>query len=228
MYIGKYIVWQLLFLYAVVMTMAISFGVFTDSIIAFALALVLGVWKVFRSNPIVHNVTEIFMYAGLAVLFVPLFDILWIVVLLLMISVYDFIAVFKSKHMIDMAKFQTKGSAFAGILVKYSPKSAATKKETKGAKKSVVKEVAEKQTNAILGGGDIVFPLLFAGVVLQSMISAGAQPFTALLKVFIIPVVVMLCVVTLLFKGERGKFYPAMPVITAGCLIGLGIVMLLP
>ena len=37
--------------------------------------------------------------------------------LLALISVYDVIAVFKSKHMVSMANFQTESKVFAGLAV---------------------------------------------------------------------------------------------------------------
>ncbi len=230
MFLGKYIIWKLLFLYAVIMTMTISFGVFIDGFVAFLIALLLGIVKVFRPNPVVHNATEVFMYAGIAVLFVPLFNVLWAIALLLLISVYDFIAVFKLKHMVSMAKFQTQGDAFAGLLIKYNHRREKTIKEKEKTKPTAAPKASLRtveQTSAILGGGDIVFPLLFAGVLLEAMINAGTAPAEALLKIIVIPVVVSLFLACLLVYGKRGKFYPAMPVITAGCLVGLGIVWLL-
>jgi len=71
---------------------------------------------------------------------------------------------------------------------------------------------------AILGGGDIAFPLLFTGVILKTFGLWQALiiiPFTAL-SLFL-----------LFYKGKKDKFYPAMPFITAGCVVGLLVVLLL-
>ena len=237
MYARKYVIWKLLFLYAVVVTMAVAFGVFVGGIEAFALALLLGIWKLFRPNPIVHNVTEVFMYAGVALIFVPLFDVTWIIALLLLISVYDVIAVFRSRHMVKLAQFQTQGSAFPGLLLRYAPKKAGKQgktrvlaQDTKRVSTKTARSIpasASQATAAILGGGDIVFPLLFAGVVLESLIAAGADPLTAMAKTLIIPLIATAFLAILLVKGQRGKFYPAMPVMTAACLVGYGIIWLL-
>jgi hypothetical protein len=72
--------------------------------------------------------------------------------------------------------------------------------------------------SAILGGGDIGFPLLFAGVLMKS---AG------FLKVLIVPVIVAIALFLLLYYAQKDKFYPAMPFITAGCFVGYGILLLL-
>ncbi|MFC2143592.1 presenilin family intramembrane aspartyl protease [Candidatus Aenigmatarchaeota archaeon] len=233
MFIGKYIIWKLLFLYAVWMTISIALGVFIPALPAIAVALVLGIWKLFKSNVVIHNITEILMYSGIAILFVPLFDIFWVVILLLLISVYDVYAVFHSKHMVRMAKFQTSGDAFAGVLIKYKAKGVKKIKRkltrktgrivTRG--RTVKREITE--VNAILGGGDIVFPLIFSGVVLETLITSGVPPVLALMKGILISLIVTIFLLTLFVKGHRGKFYPAMPVITAGCLVGYGLIMLI-
>jgi len=220
---GKTNWWKALFFFAVFMTISVALGVFLDYTIAYAAALALAILKVYRQNIYIHNSTEVLMYAGIAVLFVPMFTIEWIVALLIVISVYDFIAVFKSKHMVTMAKFQTESRVFSGFSIPY------VSKRAKPIKKSV-KEIVEKKgvvTEAILGGGDIAFPLLFAGVVLEGLISSARLPLEiAFLKVLIIPVAVTVMLLILFAKAKQGKFYPAMPFLTAGCLIGLGIVWL--
>ena len=66
----------------------------------------------------------------------------------------------KSKHMVAMAQFQTKSGIFAGVLLPYKmPKLSLRKKKHKN--KKLVK-------TAILGGGDIGFPLIFSGVIMKT------------------------------------------------------------
>lgn len=220
--------WKAIFFFAVVATITIALGVFLDTLIAFVIALILALLKVFKHNTIVHNLTEIFMYAGLAVLIVPLLDITWIIALLLVISAYDAYAVWKSRHMVSMAEFQTKSKVFAGISVSYIPKKL---KIVKGRAKKVIGKTKEKQKEvreAILGGGDIAFPLLFAGVVLEMLVNVSQLPKEiALMKTLLIPVFVSIALLFLFIKGKEGHYYPAMPFLTLGCLIGLGFVMIL-
>ena len=47
------------------------------------------------------------------------------------------------------------------------------------------------------------------------------------LQTLIIPVVTSIALLLLFLKSEKGKFYPAMPFLTAGCLVGFGIVYLI-
>ena len=210
---GKVLLWKLWFLLAIVMCLTIALGAFFGSWLAFILALVLGVWKVVRPNIIVHNLTELFIYGGLAAIFVPILNVFYAFILLIALSFYDMYAVWSSKHMVSMAKFQTKSGIFAGLLIPYSYKIAkakSSKRKTKGAQSQI--------RTAVLGGGDIGFPLIFAGTVFVSSnmvsalwVAAGAT----------------LALVCLLLASKKDRFYPAMPFLTVGCAIGYVIAILL-
>jgi presenilin-like A22 family membrane protease len=204
----KVMLWKMWFWLAVVLCLHIAFSAFMKSTYALALALVLGSLKIFKPGIVVHNVTELFIYGGLAVIFVPLLNPIAAIVLLLVISCYDMYAVWKSKHMTHMAQFQAKSGIFAGLLLPYAPK-------------KIVLKVPEKHgalRTAILGGGDIGFPLIFAGVVMKT---AGLQ------QAAIIALGATLALFCLLYWGQRKRFYPAMPFLTTGCLIGYGLALLL-
>jgi presenilin-like A22 family membrane protease len=228
-------VWKILYFFAVWMTCTITLGVFIDPLMAMALCFGLALLKLYKPNPWTHNLTEILIYAGIAIIFVPLLDVVWVTVLLLAISVYDVIAVWKSKHMITMAEFQTKSHAFAGIVIGYKVKApvkpekaeAKGKVRTKVAAKTSLKLPEETRTkNAILGGGDIAFPLIFSGVVMDSLIrTAGMGKPMAFLAVMVIPVVVTIALFILLAKAKKDRYYPAMPFLTAGCLAGYGLML---
>lgn len=142
---GAMKIWKLWFVFATIYLLGIAFSAFFDSgYWAIALAIILGLLKFFRPSVIIHNFTELFVYSGIAAIFAPIMGILAASILLVLISIYDAIAVWKTKHMVKMAKFQAKSKMFAGFVIPYD----------KGKK------------TAILGGGDIGFTLLFSGVVL--------------------------------------------------------------
>ena len=201
------IVWKLWFLLAAVFALTIAWSAFLSKEIAVVLALVFGLWKVFRPNVWVHNLTELFIYGGLAAIFVPMFNLFSVIILLLLISVYDAYAVWKSKHMITLAKSQAKAHVFAGLMIPYQLGNV-VHQLAKGMK-------LKKVRTAILGGGDIGFPLIFAGVVLKEM---------GLWQSLIIPFGALLGLGILMWKGDHNKFYPAMPFISAGCFLALGVV----
>lgn len=202
----KVVLWKLWFWFAVVLCLHIAFAAFMPAGYALALSFVLGSWKILRPSVLVHNVTELFIYGGLAVIFVPLLTPLTTIILLLLISAYDMYAVWRSKHMTRMAQFQAKSGIFAGLLLPYFPKKIVLAPTKKGGLRT-----------AILGGGDIGFPLIFAGVVMKTM---GLQQATIIALGATIALFCLLCL------GHRKKFYPAMPFLTIGCLIGYGLLFL--
>jgi presenilin-like A22 family membrane protease len=204
---GRINLWKLWFFVAVVLCLHVAFSAFISANISIILALVLGALKVYRPNIYVHNFTELFIYSGLAVIFVPVMNLFAAFALMILLSFYDMYAVWKSKHMINMAKFQTKSGVFAGMLMPYKLKSP---KKAKG------KKVAKIKT-AILGGGDIGFPLIFTGVVFKSV---------GLYQALIIPPFAALALLLLLIYGKKDRFYPAMPFISAGCFVGYLVIVL--
>ncbi len=133
--------WKFWFFLSVILVLSISLSAFFNQYLAFIISLIIGYFKIFKPNVYIHNISELFLYGGLAGVFVPIFNVWSVSILLILIMGYDAIAVWKTKHMIKLAKFQSKAKFFAGFLIPY-----------------------EKRV-AILGGGDIGFTLLFSGVV---------------------------------------------------------------
>lgn len=199
-------IWKIWFFLGISIALLISFSAFVPKELALILALVLAGFKIFKPNIIIHNLGELFIYGGMAALFVPIFSIVSIIMLLIIISIYDFIAVFKTKHMIKIAKFQARMKVFAGLVVPYNDV-----RIEKGKTRKVVR-------SAILGGGDLGFPLLFAGVVLNEY---------NLIASLMIVLFSCISLLILLYLAKKNKFYPAMPFITSGCLIGYGLSLLL-
>ncbi|MFH1591868.1 MAG: presenilin family intramembrane aspartyl protease [Candidatus Woesearchaeota archaeon] len=186
--------WKFWFFLSLTLVLTISLSAFFNQYVALFLALLGVYFRIIKPNVIVHNLSELFIYGGLAAIFVPVLSILSISILLVLIAGYDAIAVWKTKHMIRLAKFQSKLKLFAGIMIPYG-----------------------KKKVAILGGGDIGFPLLFAGVVVRDLGAIG----------FLVPFVVALSLFLLLYYGDKNKFYPAMPFLTAGCFVGYALVRFL-
>ena len=125
--------------------------------------------------------------------------------------------------MIKMARFQAKSKVFAGLLIPY--KKEKSKKTTKKvSQKGKLKFKGIK--TAILGGGDIAFPLLFAGAVMKSQILTNTF-FIAFSKTLIIPLFTSIALLLLFIKGREDRFYPALPFISAGCLVGYIVLLLI-
>ncbi len=221
-----------------VLTTSLGYPLTLVSVVALVIAFVLAFYKIVKRNFLIHNFSELLIYPGLAAIFVPLFmnldkpnvlsihpPIFWCIILLLLISLYDAYAVWKSKHMISLAKYQIQSlKLFTGFFLPYvSNKSYEQIKKLKGSKDIKMEDV-KKETQkikislAILGGGDVAFPLIFAGIVLRA---------SSFLDAMIVAVAVTISLLLLFITAKKEKFYPAMPFLTAGCLAGYLLTLLI-
>jgi len=216
--------WKFGFVAAVFFAMAVTLGVYVNFSIAVIIAILFAWLKVFRPNIFVHNLTEILIYPGITIVLIPILNTISVIILLLLISVYDFYAVRQSKHMIKLAEFQTNSKAFAGLFIPYKANQIMKSQKVKAEKTQVKKDDTGK--TAILGGGDIAFPLIFSAVVYEGFLMNGYLPGKAFLITSIIILTSTLALTYLFIRSEKGRYYPAMPYITVGCLIGYGITLL--
>jgi presenilin-like A22 family membrane protease len=205
-----------------------QFSIF--SAIAFLLiALPLAYFKIFKRNLTVHNITELLIYPGIAAVFVPLLGIIGITILLLIISLYDFWAVWKSQFMQNMAKYQINNlKFFTGFFIPYADKSQKLKikqikeKYAKSSDKFLEKQFKKakiKISLAILGGGDVIFPIITAGVFYKV--------YGSLIPTLIISLSATLALLYLFIFAKKGKFYPAMPFLTIGMYLGMILIIIL-
>ena len=177
------------------------------AIISLLLAVPLAALKVFQRNIIVHNLTELLIYPGIASVFIPLLSVPTVVFLLIVISIYDMYAVWHAGFMQTMAKYQIeKVKIFSGFFIPYIGR----KERQKLNKLTKPKKVQVHL--AILGGGDVVFPILLSGVVLATL---------GILPAIMIALGATVALTFLFIMSEKGKFYPAMPFISTGCIIAL-------
>lgn len=167
--------------------------------------------KVYKRNFLIHNATELVIYPSIAAVFVPLLNFWTIIILLILISLYDMWAVWKSGIMQKMAKYQMNElKIFSGFFIPYI--SQKVRMELKKLSPSKLKNKKIKANVAILGGGDVIFPIITAGVMLVQY---------DLLHALFVIIGAALGLSYLLFFAEKKKFYPAMPFITIGILLGM-------
>ena len=212
---AKFYIWKVWFLIVVAMCLYFAVGKWISPTIAGIIAIIFAVWKVFKPNFIVHNLTELFIYGGLAAILFPILAVWNAAVLLILISLYDMYAVWRSKHMVTLATAQKSEGVFAGLMLPYSWKTPFKTVASSKAPSTEAHKHGSTQT-AILGGGDIGFPLLFASAFLKQSVLAATFPWAALL----IPLFAALALFLLLVAAKKDRFYPAMPFITAGCAVG--------
>jgi len=196
-------------------------GLIYPSLFALVLGIFLAYLKVFRKNILVHNTTELLIYPGIAAIFVAMLNIWTTIILLIIISVYDIWAVWHSGVMQKMAKFQINSlGIFSGFFIPYASRK--TKEKIRLLKlkykshkipDKVLKKSKIKIALAILGGGDVIFPIISAGVVLK----AFGNVYSALC----VPLFASIALLYLFVFAEKKKFYPAMPYLTAGILLGM-------
>jgi presenilin-like A22 family membrane protease len=189
--------------------------IYSIPMIATLIAIPLAIVKIYGRNFIVHNATELLIYPGIASVFVPLLNVWTIVALLIVISVYDAWAVWHSGIMQKMAKYQmTQLKVFSGFFIPYASKKVrqqiANWKKTLSKSKLAKKRI--KVSVAILGGGDVVFPIITAGVMMRTL---------GIWAALLVVLGATLGLAYLFFVAEKKKFYPAMPFITAGILAGI-------
>jgi len=131
---------KLWFSIAIIMSLAVSLSVFIGDIMGLIVGGVLTILRLLTKDQYIHNFTELLIYGGIVSIFMPLFSPVSAFVLLIIISVYDYISVFITKHMVTLAKTQASANLFTGLVVEH------------------------RDETAILGGGDVAFSLLFASV----------------------------------------------------------------
>ncbi len=183
------------------------------SIFSLILAAILSYIKIFKRNIIIHNLTELLIYPGIASLFVPILNLWTTILFLILISLYDMWAVWKSGIMQKMAKYQIDHlGIFSGFFIPYLSKS--VKMKIRKMKKSDLKKKKVKANVAILGGGDVVFPIIASGVMYSLM---------GLVSALFVILGATLGLTYLFFFAKKKKFYPAMPFITAGILLAIGL-----
>ncbi|MEK6926927.1 MAG: presenilin family intramembrane aspartyl protease [Nanoarchaeota archaeon] len=197
------------FFVVVVIALSITFNAFLmfskySAYLAIILALIFAYFKIFKRDILAHNFSELLIYPGISALFVPILSIKTTIILFVIISIYDIYAVWHAKFMQKMAKYQINElKIFSGFLIPYQlPKELQT---GKGKNKN-------KVAVAMLGGGDVVFPIILSGVVLN---------FWGLPQALLVTLGATLSLLLLFMYSEKGKFYPAMPFITAGSFLGL-------
>jgi presenilin-like A22 family membrane protease len=179
--------------------------------IALVFALPLALIKVYRRNFLIHNLTELVIYPSIAAVFAALLNFWTVLILLVLISVYDMWAVWHSGIMQKMAKYQINElKIFSGFFVPYI--SEKVRMSLKKLPKSELKNKKVKANIAILGGGDVVFPIITSGVMLNQ--------FGVWSAIFVV-IGATLGLSYLLFFAEKKKFYPAMPFITGGIFLGI-------
>lgn len=199
---GKGFIFRAFFILAVWWGGALTLSVWMQDIFALSIMTALIILWLFWNKVFLHNMLVVLGIAGVASVFGLRFTPESIIVLLIIFAVYDIIAVYKTKHMVKLARAMLDFKAIFAII-------APRKFSNFTAKMS---EVAPGKEFMLLGGGDIAFPLMLASSVSISSLTSSfiiiGFSFFGLLLTF-----------ALFFKLSK-KPMPALPPIAIFSILG--------
>src|SRR3989338_4464175 len=193
------------------------FSAFFSDIIAVVLAVVAVAVRFLLPNILTHNVTFFLALAGVSAQLGTMIPVLAIIPILIALSIYDYIAVFKTKHMVQLFKGMMEKGVVMGIVI---PENLAdmVRPVQHAVRTKFHKE--DKKQFVMLGGGDIAFPAMFA-------ISALAQYGIVSAIAILIGSLIGIVAIHLLFTLGKIRALPALPPIAAGAIIGFIISVLI-
>jgi presenilin-like A22 family membrane protease len=212
---GSGVMLQIFFVLAVFSGLDILFGTFTGEPTATILAAGLIILRFVRPTVWLHNLVVIGGLAGIgAMLGITLLP-RDAIILLIILAVYDVIAVYKTKHMVKMAKAMIKKRVILGIIIPEKilglKASMADVEQDKIPVKRILKP-GERGKFMILGGGDLVLPLLLIASVANQNIWQSV--------IILIFALLGLLAMHLLFIKLKSKPMPALPPLAVFSILG--------
>jgi len=201
-------IYKILFLLVSFFSSLIFFESFLPEPIPLILIFLLIFWWIKKPIVLNQNLLVIFSLAGIGASLGLSLKPEAVILILIILSIYDFIAVYKTKHMIKIAKDMIEAGTILGLVFPFEP--LGFLKSTKEIKPGEGKFL-------ILGGGDVAFPLIFS----VSLLKFG------ILKSFVAAIFSLLGLfanfLLFIFQKER-KAIPALPLISLFSIIGYLIV----
>jgi presenilin-like A22 family membrane protease len=199
-------IYKFLFLSVSFFSSLIFFESFLPEPVPLILVFLLIFWWI--KNPIVlnQNLLIIFSLAGIGATLGLSLKPEAVILILIILSIYDFIAVYKTGHMIKLAREMMEAGAITALII--PPK-------ISGFSFSLNK-VKPGSDFLILGGGDVALPLIFCASliplgILKSLIVSIFSLFGLFFNFFIF------------IKQKVRKPMPALPLITLSSIMGYGL-----
>ena len=207
----KGVIFKALFVFLIFFGGIVTLELWLGSFLALILMGVLIVLWLKKSSVLVHNISIIFGISGVGASLGLRIDPTTMVFLLIAFSVYDFLAVYKTKHMVKMAKEMVEHQAILALVIPRSISGFGGK----------LGEIKTGGKFLILGGGDIALPLLFCASLthqgfLNSALVVGAFSLVGLFLSFFI------------FTNQKVRRpIPALPPITLFSILGYLITLII-
>ncbi|MEK7123673.1 MAG: presenilin family intramembrane aspartyl protease, partial [Patescibacteria group bacterium] len=203
--------YKIIFLLVMFFGMQAFFSLFLSELMASGAALLMILARIFTPFILVHNLVLVFGVSAVGAMLGMSLNPWTAVVVLLVLSVYDYIAVYKTKHMVKMAKEMIeRGAVFALILPEKPVHYFESAPKIKGPQEGIF----------FLGAGDLVFPLVMSASVFSG-VGLAAAVITAAFSVF-----GLFLTHFLLSVQEKRAPMPALPPIALLTIIGFFISLL--
>jgi len=171
----------------------LAFDYDTSTAVAVVLALVFATYRFF--NPALKNAAAIMATAGVGVVFGVSLGLFPLILFLILLSAYDYLSVFTTKHMVEMANFIIKQDLAFTVTARGPP-------PKKG----------EKEQRIDLGTGDMIAPIMLE-------VSALSMSPTATAFVLVGAIVSMALFITMVWRKKM--ILPALPPIVLGMIVSL-------
>lgn len=167
----------------------LAFGYVESMALGIVVGLLFSAAKWFQQS--LKNAAAIIATAGVGAIFGISLGIFPVMLFLVLLAVYDYVAVFISKHMVKMADF----------LIKRNLAFTVTARE---------KLPGKKEKRIDLGTGDLIAPIMF---------EVAAMPLGLMASLFVLVGAVVSLSIFLFLVWKRRLVLPAIPPIVAGCLV---------
>lgn len=203
--------YKIIFLLVMFFGMQTFFSLFLSDFLAAGAAFLLILARIFTPFIFVHNIVLVLGVSAVGAMLGISLNPWAAVFVLLLLSVYDYVAVYKTKHMVKMAKEMIeRGAVFALILPEKPVHYVELAPKIKGPQEGIF----------FLGAGDLVFPLVMSASALG--IGFVNAAITAVFSVF------GLFFTHFLFSGqEKREPMPALPPIALLTIVGFLISLLI-
>ena len=201
---------RIFFLAALFSGTFITLSIFLSDALSFIFSSLLVTFYVFYPYVWLHNLILILTLPGIAAILGSSLNPKTAVFLLIFMSIYDYVAVYRTKHMVKMAKAMISGRAIFAMIYP---------QHLKGFWSSI-KEARPGEGFMMLGTGDFVFPILMAT-------SAYAVSAAAAWIVFISSLFGLLLMHLIFSLQKVRRPMPALPPLAAFAILGFFIAIAL-
>ena len=181
----------------------ITFSAILSDAAAFFVSVVLVAAYIAAPYVWLHNLVLILTLSGIAGLIGSSFSPKSVIILLVIMSIYDYVAVYKTKHMVKMAKAMIAGRAIFAMIFP----------EHWRGFKARLSEARPGEGFMMLGTGDFVFPLVLASSALQTSRLAAWT-------VFIFSLAGLLIMHLIFMSQKIRRPMPALPPLAAAAILG--------